>query len=486
MIIGGSSALHILFRILQSKAAALLLGPQGVGLMGLFNSVSGLAATLTGMGISTSGVREIAGAVENDNQKELARIVWAFRRLTLILGSIGALTVFVLREWISQITFDSLDYGSSIGWLSIAVFFTVVSSSQTALIRGARRIGDLARVSVLGIAIGTLIGIPMIYWWGIKGVVFYILGVAGTTILVSWWYARKVQVSRLAVSWQDTFRASRGLLKLGLSFMSAGFSTLAAAYLIKIFVTRQLGVDATGLSEAASSLSNVYVGFILGAMGADFFPNLSGVSHDDHASNQLINAQAQIGMLLGVPGIMFVLALGPWLLQLLYSAEFTAAFEIFRWLALGTFLRLISWPLGFLVLARGQGKLYLVLELVSNIVLLGGTWLGIRQWGLTGVGIAFFVLYVFYTGLMTAVARRITGFAWARESRRLFNWTLPAVALGFALSFVEPVQLASTFGLGLTLLVGILSLKSLRILIGFDAFNTYVQRIRQKLSWKKA
>ena len=314
-IIGGSSALNILFRIVQSKAVAVLLGPQGVGLMGLFNSVLGLASTLSGMGIATSGVREIAASAEGGDRFQLSRTVLTFRRLTLVLGLVGALAVFSLRGWISQATFGSLEYSSSVGWLSLAVFFMVVSASQTALIRGVRRIGDLARVSVLGTAVGTLLGIPMMVWWGTQGVVFYVLGVAGTTILVSWWYARRVKIETVPLSWNETWHAGRGLLKLGLAFMGAGLFTTASVYLVKVFVTRQLGVHATGLYEAASALANVYIGFILGAMGADFFPHLAGVSQDDAASNRLINAQAQIGTLLALPGILVALALGPWLLR---------------------------------------------------------------------------------------------------------------------------------------------------------------------------
>lgn len=483
-IIGGSSALNILFRIVQSKAVAVLLGPQGLGLMGLFNSISGLASTVGGMGISTSGVREIAASAESGDRDELARTVLTFQRLSLFLGIIGAAVLFGLRGWVSQVTFGDLGHAGSIGWLSLAVFFMVVSASQMALLRGVRRIGDLARVSVIGVAVGTVLGIPMIYWWGTQGVIFYILGVSGTTVLVSWWYARRVQMNPVSLAWGKTLHASRGLLKLGSAFMGAGLFTMASAYLVKVFVTRQSGVHATGLYEAASALANVYIGFILGAMGADFFPHLAGVSQDDAASNRLINAQAQIGTLLALPGILAALALGPWLLRLLYSAEFTAAFDIFRWQALGTYLRLVSWPLGYLVLARAKGNLYLLTELTSNLVFLGFAWLGLRFWGVTGVGVAFFALYLFYTALMMSVAKQLSSFAWTPAALRTFGWTLAAVAAGFIVSFIKSVPLA--FGLGLTLTAGWFALRAVRNLIGVDIFNSYIHRVREKLYWTKA
>ncbi|MFZ5884578.1 MAG: O-antigen translocase [Chloroflexota bacterium] len=476
-VIGGASALNILFRIVQAKIVAVLLGPQGMGLMGLFNSILGVASTWSGMGIATSGVREIAASAESGDKVQFSRTVLTFRRLSLVLGGIGALTVFGLRRWISEVTFGSEDYSASVGWLSLAVFFMVIASSQMALIRGVRRIGDLARVSVLGTAAGTLLGVPMMIGWGQQGVVFYVVGVAATTILVSWWYARRVQVESLALSWSETRGIALGLLRLGLAFVSAGLLTLLSAYLVKVFVTRQLGVHATGLYEAASALANVYVGFILGAMGADFFPHLAGASQDDAASNRLINAQAQIGTLLALPGILAVLAFGPWLLKLLYSAEFAAAFDIFRWQALGTYLRLVSWPLGFLLVAKAKGSLYLFTEFISNLFFLGAAWLGLQLWGVTGAGAAFFALYLFYTALMTFVGKRLSGFAWTSASLRIFGWTLAAVTAAFAFSFITPAPLAFGLGAGLTLVAGAFALKTLRDLIGVDVFRSRLQRI---------
>jgi O-antigen/teichoic acid export membrane protein len=317
----------------------------------------------------------------------------------------------------------------------------------------------------------------MMVWWGGQGVVFYVIGGAATTILVSWWYARRVQLESILLSWNETRFITLKLLKLGLAFVSAGLLTMLSSYLVKVFVTHQLGVLATGLYEAASALANVYVGFILGAMGADFFPHLAGVSQDDTASNRLINAQAQIGTLLALPGILAVLALGPWLLKLLYSAEFAAAFDIFRWQALGTYLRLVSWPLGFLIVAKSRGSLYLFTELISNLFFLGAAWLGLQLWGLTGAGAAFFALYLFYTGLMMVIGKRLSGFAWTPASLRLFGWTLAAVMAAFALSFITLVPLAFGLGMGLTLIAGLIALKTLRNLIGADVFRSHLQRI---------
>ena len=62
------------------------------------------------------------------------------------------------------------------------------------------------------------------------------------------------------------------LLKLGFAFMASGFLTMGAAYAVRIMVLRMVGLEAAGYYQSAWTLGGLYVGFILQAMGADFYP----------------------------------------------------------------------------------------------------------------------------------------------------------------------------------------------------------------------
>src|SRR5208283_3783503 len=85
-VIGGSSVVNIGLGIVRTKVMALLLGPAGVGLLGIYNSISDLARTVAGMGINSSGVRQIAEAVGTGDTVRIARTVTTLRRVALLLG----------------------------------------------------------------------------------------------------------------------------------------------------------------------------------------------------------------------------------------------------------------------------------------------------------------------------------------------------------------------------------------------------------------
>ena len=63
-VIGGSSAINMIIGIVKVKVLAVLLGPAGIGLMGLYQNIMGMAATLAGCGIGSSGVRQVASSAD--------------------------------------------------------------------------------------------------------------------------------------------------------------------------------------------------------------------------------------------------------------------------------------------------------------------------------------------------------------------------------------------------------------------------------------
>ena len=61
-LFGGMQVITILISIVRTKFVVVLLGTAGVGTLGLFNAPMGLIASLTGLGISYSAIRDISKA----------------------------------------------------------------------------------------------------------------------------------------------------------------------------------------------------------------------------------------------------------------------------------------------------------------------------------------------------------------------------------------------------------------------------------------
>ena len=475
--------INIGFRIVRTKAVAHLLGPPGFGLFSVFNSIADLTRTVAGLGINNSGVRQIAEAVGTGDTGHLARTVTTLRRVALYSGALGALLLVVLCQPVSRLTFGDTSHAGDVALLALAVFFGDVSQGQAALVQGMRRIADVAWMNVLGAFYGTIFSIPILYYYRERGVVPSLVCVAAMSILTSWWYARRIQVERVTMDGREMYEHTAGLLKLGIIFMLTGLMAMGTMYLVPLILLKSTwvgtmtGLAAVGYYSAAWGFGGIYIKFILDAMGTDFYPRLTAVANNQPECNHLVNEQAEVGLLLAVPGIIATITFAPIVLHLFYSTKFDPAVEVLRWICLGMVLRVASWPMGFILLAKGERKIYFWTELTSNLIYLVLVWVGVAQFGLRGTGMAVFVMYGIYWVGIYMVVRRLTGFRWSAAIRRVGLWFVPSLAVVFVGSYKLPQAYFLMLGTTVTLFTGIYAMKTLCALLPLERMPQFVQKL---------
>jgi PST family polysaccharide transporter len=224
-------------------------------------------------------------------------------------------------------------------------------------------------------------------------------------------------------------------------------------------------------------LGSLYIGVILQAMGADFFPRLTAVANNNAECNRLVNEQAEVGMLMAVPGIIATLTFTPIVINLFFSAKFGPAVDLLRWVCLGMVLRVASWPIGYIFLAKGERNIFFWTEVLANAAYVGFVWLGVLKFKLTGAGIAFFATYVVSLSVNYLIARRLSGFRWSSASRRLACLFMPLVGMIFVACYALPAPVASILGAVATLATGIYSLKTLCALVPLERLPQPARRI---------
>jgi PST family polysaccharide transporter len=229
--------------------------------------------------------------------------------------------------------------------------------------------------------------------------------------------------------------------------MTSGVLMMGAAYAVRLIVLRSEGLEGAGLYQAGWTLGGLYVGFILQAMGTDFYPRLVGHINDHRAANQAVNEQARVGMLLAGPGVIATLVLGPLLTSVLYSERFIEGVEVLRWICVGMSLRVITWPIGYVVVAKNQQLVFIAIDLAWTVVNVGLSFVLVPAWGLVGAGVAFFAAYCLHAVLLFVVVRRMTGFAYSSENTKSAAFLVLLTALAFIAMEGWPPAVAYSVGL---------------------------------------
>lgn len=445
--------------MVRTKAVAVLLGPSGVGLVGLYISITGLVSTIAQLGIDQSGVREVAEANGSGDPDRVASVTRTLRRICWATGILGWILTAAFAWPLSQWTFGVPDRRWPIATLGVTVLISAVAGGQTALLQGLRRIGDLARIQVYTAFITTFIAVGLYAWLGERGIIPVIVLSSTVQLGISWHFSRRIQISVIPQSWAETAATAKRLVGLGAALMYGALLAAIVSVAIRSLIVRDIGLDANGIYQAAWGLSGMFAGFILGAMGTDFYPRLTAIAHDNDQVNRLVNEQTEIGILLALPGLLGTLAFAPWLMQIFYSAKFVPGAGLLPWFVVGVLCQVISWPLGMIQMAKGASKWIYFGRTTGNAVHFGLTALFISNYGIIGIAWGF-ALFTFIHGTVAyGIARHLSNFVLAPASARLIASTVVAIILGFG-----ALQLTSQiwrFGIG-AVVTGAACLISLR------------------------
>ena len=212
-LFGGVQIFNILIQIIRSKFAAVLLGPEGMGVMGLLNSTITMISSFTNCGLGTSAVRNIAEANGANDTKRIALIISVFRRLVWITGLTGALICLVSASLLSQVTFGNTDFTFAFIILSFSVLLMQLTSGQNALMQGMRKYRYLAKANVVGNAVGLIFIIPLYYFWKIDAIVPVLLFSNALIFILSYIYARKIKIEKEEITITDIKVEGRDMLK---------------------------------------------------------------------------------------------------------------------------------------------------------------------------------------------------------------------------------------------------------------------------------
>jgi O-antigen/teichoic acid export membrane protein len=431
-IFGGVQVFNIIISILRTKIMAVLLGPAGIGVLGLLNSTILLISSLTNFGLGISGVKDIAAANESKETLRIAKIVGVVQRLVWLTGILGALITLVLSSWLSEIAFGSSAYTMAFLWLSTTVLLKQLASGQFVILQGLRRLKNLAKAHMIGSALGLMVSIPLYYYLRLDGIVPGLIVTAFFTYVVAQYFGNKVKVEKTKVSFEELKFEGKGMMVMGFMLSLSGIMVLGESYAIRIFINNVGGVEQVGLYNAGIALISTYVGLLFTAMETDYYPRLSSVANDNVKSNLLVNQQSEIAVLILAPVLVAFLIFIDWVIIILYSSEFIAVNVMIYWAFLGMFFKVPAWVVGFIFIAKGESRLFFWSELISNLYLLGLNLLGYYYWGLTGLGFSFLVSYILYIIQVYVIARMKYGFKFHSDLVSIFSIQFTLALICFA------------------------------------------------------
>ncbi|MBO1436370.1 oligosaccharide flippase family protein [Meiothermus sp. CFH 77666] len=409
VILGSSSVISLIASFLSNKAYAVWIGPDGLGLLGLFQSFLGITAIGAGMGLSSGLVRlgapHAKEEASNSQLIALQQAAWQIYRITLLLCT--TIILAFSHPIAEHLLANSPVWG--VGVLAFGLALSLAAGIQIGLLNAYHRVGLLAQVTALSSIFGAVWGITLVWFWRENALPWVVLGMPLGQFVLSRIFLGRLRMPLIKANSRDIRAARIELLRFGLPFVGSQIVGSAVQLGMPFLVLHQLGQIEVGYYRAAILFSTAYIGFLLNALGQDFYPRLSALQNKPQAFCAALDLQQRFVLLLGSPLVVFSLAVAPLAVSVLFSSEFRPTADILQWHLLGDLFRFVSWTLGYAVLAGLPNRAYLVTETLGGVCLLIFSLWGMDRFGTSGLGVGWLLTYFCYliiTGIVVAFGLR--------------------------------------------------------------------------------
>lgn len=447
--LGSANFVEIVLRIGRVKLLAMLFGPVGIGILGLYTSIIQTFASAAALGLGESSVRLLAG----HHQNPVA--VWRVQAVLLIAGGLQALLVALMlllfSDQLAAVFFDVAGISQPIGvivpLLGAGLVLTVLGQFMRYILQSQRRISSLAWAMGFSAALGTTAMITCILVLGTSGIIYGVVALLLCDNLVKAYIifrASRLSVRRLLrfVLSAEFWRKWWDLFQMGYAIVLSVSFALGAMLFLRAMILDKLGLEYVGYFQAGFLIATVYLMYLISAMEAEFTPRLSQTVKAQAPVDGIINEQMQILLAIGGPVLIALIGATDLVLTLLYDASFRPAVEMLQWMLLGSLVLLPTWPLRFLFITTKQAAVINTVTIVRNVTFVAVSWTLFAPFGLVGVGIAFGSFTLLVAAILIGFSYRLHHFRF--ESASLWFY---AAFLGISVMVMGLARWDSIYGL---------------------------------------
>ncbi len=387
-----------LLGLLRGKLTAVLIGPAGVSLYAQAANLLQLGGALGSLGLGLCIVREVAmasGAGDHARMRVVVRTAVILQAIAVSLLLVGGLAWSApLARWVFQRDWRS------IGVLTLCtVPFVVGTTVVGAVLQGRGALRLYGRALVFGALTNTILVPVGARLGGTEGAILGSL-LAGVFTLALYLIVVRDMPRAGGLGTPSRPVLGRNLIWLLVSFGSAslvhGAFEMGAQLVLRRSLIAILGESQTGVFQASLTVSAQTGALFTLLIGATLFPTLSRCRSVQEICDE-VEQSLRLTLSLLMPILLGTILARDLIAPVLFSPAFSAVSPIIPIQALGDFFRIATWPLSYVMLARGRVKTHLAVAVVLNVLLAWAPAFGASRFGVAGAawGYASAVLLVF-------------------------------------------------------------------------------------------
>ncbi len=397
-------AVKISSALVLNKLLAVMLGPAGYTLIGQFQNAVGLVSSLVS-GTVTTGVTKYTA--EYFDNAHLQRTIWQTAcRLMLYTTLAAAIFIILFRLPLSILLFKRPDFPDIFIWLAAALPGLALNSILLAIINGKKEFRTFVFANITGNMVSFCV-IGLLSWRiGLRGTLIAFGVSQSVAVLTTLCLILKSKWFSLNALWgKIDSTALRCLLKFVVMALTTSVCAPISQILVRDHLSEKFGLEATGYWQAVTKISDIYLMMVTLTLSAYYLPRISEIRKEKELRAEIIKTYIFILPLAGC-GALTIYLLRNFIVSALFTPDFNPMIDLFAWQLIGDVIKIGSWILGYVLIARASTQFVVVTEVFFSITLFIFTLLLTPFYGLRGALIAFSINYLFHWYFMYYLTRK--------------------------------------------------------------------------------
>lgn len=432
-VLGGTQVCNIAVGIVRNKAISLILGAAGMGVMALYQSTSDIISTISNMGITTTSIKNISKTNSKEDKERIGYVSSAFRKIVVLTGLLAALISIVFSPLLSYTNFGDYAHIPQFVLLAFSLWGLQLVAGYTALLQGCREFKKMSAATLSGNILGLFVCIPLYYFFGLSAIVPVLVIYPIINYIILRRITNKLEIPKIKVGYKEALLYGSDIIKTGFFICLQSLFALIYIYALRLYLSKQGGVELVGLFSAGMMIVNNYVGLVFTSMGTEYYPRLAAITTDDQFAAG-INSQIKRSITLLAPLITIMIVAMPLVVRILYTEEFLPIVAMSTIILGSVSFKIIEWCIGFAFIAKGQTKTLFYNEASFKIYTFIFSIFFFNEYGVVGIGVAYFISEVVFCIQSLIIARSKWQFKLSKECLSAY---LPLMAVVTACLFIN-------------------------------------------------
>ena len=403
VLTGISTVIKLVSAFVINKVIALYIGPSGLAIVGQLQSFTSIITTFSNGAISSGIVKYTA---EYQDIEEKKKIFSSSIVISLICSLIISIFLFTFSGYLSELILKDIQYSSVFIIFGATIFLFALNMVLISILNGQKEIKKYVLVNIAGSIFSLVFTSILIMQLNLMGALYAMVLNQSVMFFVTLAFVIKSSWFKLEYFKQGLDKESLSKLsKYSLMAIVSALTVPVSHLIIREYIGENLGWDSAGYWQGIWYISTMYLMLVTTTLGVYYLPRLSEIQDNKELRKEIFSGY-KIIMPIVILASLIIFLLKEYVILIAFSKDFMPMMELFAWQLIGDVIKIASWLLAYLMLAKAMTKVFIYTEVLFSALFVGLSILFVDKFGLVGITYAYALNYLLYLVMMIFIFRK--------------------------------------------------------------------------------